>query len=165
MFREDIHGLLGFESDPTFDSVRISIASPETIRQWSKGEVKTPETINYRTWKPEPDGLFCQRIFGPVTDYECACGKYKRVKYRGVVCDRCGVEVTVSRVRREWMGHIELAVPVAHVWFLKSVPSCFSLLLDMTVRDLERVIYYESYLVLDPGGTPLEKKQLLTESE
>ena len=165
MFREDIHGLLGFESDPTFDSVRISIASPETIRQWSKGEVKTPETINYRTWKPEPDGLFCQRIFGPVTDYECACGKYKRIKYRGVVCDRCGVEVTVSRVRREWMGHIELAVPVAHVWFLKSVPSCFSLLLDMTVRDLERVIYYESYLVLDPGSTPLEKKQLLTENE
>ena len=165
MSREDVRGLLGFGAEPAFDSVRISVASPEAIRQWSKGEVKTPETINYRTWKPEPDGLFCQRIFGPVADYECACGKYKRIKYRGVVCDRCGVEVTVSRVRREWMGHIELAVPVAHIWFLKSVPSCFSLLTDMTVRNLERVIYYESYLVLDPGSTPLEKKQLLTEHD
>ncbi len=156
---------LGFEQEPACDGVRLAIASPDTIRSWAKGEVKTPETINYRTYKPEMDGLFCQRIFGPVVDYECACGKYKRIKYRGVVCDRCGTEVTLSRVRREWMGCIELAVPVAHIWFLKSVPSRFSLLLNMTMRDLERVIYYENYIVLDPKESPLEKKQLLSEQE
>ena len=148
-----------------FDCVSITVASPETIRKWSKGEVKNPETINYRTFKPEPGGLFCQKIFGPVRDYECACGKYKRIKYKDVVCDRCGVEVTIARVRRERMGHIELAVPVAHIWFLKSMPSRLGLLLDMTARSLERVIYYENYMVIDPGKTPLELKQLLTDTE
>jgi DNA-directed RNA polymerase subunit beta' len=148
-----------------FDCVSITVASPETIRKWSKGEVKNPETINYRTFKPEPGGLFCQKIFGPVRDYECACGKYKRIKYKDVVCDRCGVEVTIARVRRERMGHIELAVPVAHIWFLKSMPSRLGLLLDMTARSLERVIYYENYMVVDPGKTPLEMKQLLTDTE
>ncbi|MFL3657718.1 MAG: DNA-directed RNA polymerase subunit beta', partial [Opitutales bacterium] len=145
--------------------VTINVASPETIRSWSRGEVKNPETINYRTFKPEPGGLFCQRIFGPVRDYECACGKYKRIKYKGVICDRCGVEVTVSRVRRSRMGHIELAVPVTHIWFLKSMPSRLGLLLDMTARSLERVIYYEAFMVTDPGRTPLEEKQLLTDQE
>jgi DNA-directed RNA polymerase subunit beta' len=156
---------LGYEKDQSFDQVSISIASPDVIRSWSRGEVKNPETINYRTFKPEPGGLFCQRIFGPVRDYECACGKYKRIKYKGVICDRCGVEVTVSRVRRERMGHIELAVPVSHIWFLKSMPSRLGLLLDITARNLERVIYYENYMVTDPGKTPLEEKQLLTEQE
>lgn len=154
-----------FEKDQSFDSVQISVASPEVIRGWSKGEVKNPETINYRSFRPEPKGLFCQQIFGPVRDYECACGKYKRIKYKGVVCDRCGVEVTVSRVRRERMGHIELAVPVAHIWFLKSMPSRLGLILDLTTKSLERVIYYENYMVTDPGRTPLEEKQLLTEQE
>jgi DNA-directed RNA polymerase subunit beta' len=152
-------------SEKDFDTVSISIASPEEIRQWSKGEVRNPETINYRTFKPEPGGLFCQKIFGPVRDYECACGKYKRIKFKGVTCDRCGVEVTVSRVRRERMGHIELSVPVAHIWFLKSLPSRLGLLLDMTARQLESVIYYEKYLVVDPGKTALELKQILTEQE
>lgn len=156
---------LGFEKDQSFDQVSISVASPDSIRSWSRGEVKNPETINYRTFKPEPGGLFCQRIFGPVRDYECACGKYKRIKYKGVICDRCGVEVTVSRVRRERMGHIELAVPCSHIWFLKSMPSRLGLLLDLTARNLERVIYYENYIVIDPGKTPLEEKQLLTEQE
>ena len=156
---------LGFEKDQSFDQVSISVASPDTIRSWSRGEVKNPETINYRTFKPEPGGLFCQRIFGPVRDYECACGKYKRIKYKGVICDRCGVEVTVARVRRERMGHIELAVPCSHIWFLKSMPSRLGLLLDLTARNLERVIYYENYIVVDPGKTPLEEKQLLTEQE
>jgi DNA-directed RNA polymerase subunit beta' len=156
---------LGSEKDQSFDQVSIAVASPDVIRSWSRGEVKNPETINYRTFKPEPGGLFCQRIFGPVRDYECACGKYKRIKYKGVVCDRCGVEVTMSRVRRERMGHIELAVPVSHIWFLKSMPSRLGLLLDMTARNLERVIYYENYMVTDPGKTPLEEKQLLTEQE
>ncbi len=166
MSTEEVRQVLGFDRDESsFDSVSISVASPETIRSWSKGEVKNPETINYRTFKPEPGGLFCQRIFGPVRDYECACGKYKRIKYKDVVCDRCGVEVTVSRVRRERMGHIELAVPVSHIWFLKSMPSRIGLLLDLTARNLERVIYYENYMVIDPGRTPLEEKQLLTESE
>src|SRR5690554_830135 len=165
MSTEETRELLGAERDQSFDSVSISIASPETIRLWSRGEVKNPETINYRTFKPEPGGLFCQRIFGPVRDYECACGKYKRIKFKGVVCDRCGVEVTVARVRRERMGHIELAVPVTHIWFLKSMPSRLGLLLDMTARNLERVIYYENYMVTDPGKTPLEEKQLLTEQE
>ena len=165
MITEQLQDTLGLESNQSFDSVSITVASPDTIRSWSRGEVKNPETINYRTFKPEPGGLFCQRIFGPVRDYECACGKYKRIKYKGVVCDRCGVEVTVSRVRRERMGHIELAVPVSHIWFLKSMPSRLGLLLDVTARNLERVIYYENYMVVDPGKTPLEEKQLLTEQE
>ena len=147
------------------DRVSITVASPDVIRSWSKGEVKNPETINYRTFKPEPGGLFCQKIFGPVRDYECACGKYKRIKYKGVVCDRCGVEVTVSRVRRDRMGHIELAVPVSHIWFLKSMPSRLGLLLNMTAKSLERVLYYEQYMVTDPGSTPLEEKQLLSDKE
>ena len=139
-----------------FDQIRISIASPERIRSWSFGEIKKPETINYRTFKPERDGLFCARIFGPIKDYECLCGKYKRMKYRGIICEKCGVEVTLSKVRRERMGHIELASPVAHIWFLKSLPSRIGLLLDMTLKDLERVLYFESYMVLEPGLTPLE---------
>ena len=165
MSKKDSINILGFEKEKSFDSVSISIASPESIRSWSRGEIKNPETINYRTFKPEPGGLFCQRIFGPVRDYECACGKYKRIKFKGVVCDRCGVEVTQSRVRRERMGRIELAVPVSHIWFLKSMPSRLGLLLDITARNLERVIYYENYMVTDPGRTPLEEKQLLTEQE
>ncbi|MEZ5413922.1 MAG: DNA-directed RNA polymerase subunit beta' [Opitutaceae bacterium] len=162
--REEARNALG-ETESPFDCVSITVASPETIRKWSKGEVKNPETINYRTFKPEPGGLFCQKIFGPVRDYECACGKYKRIKYKDVVCDRCGVEVTIARVRRERMGHIELAVPVTHIWFLKSMPSRLGLLLDMTARSLERVIYYENYMVIDPGKTPLEPHQLLTDTE
>ncbi len=162
--REEVRNALGDVVSP-FDCVSITVASPETIRKWSKGEVKNPETINYRTFKPEPGGLFCQKIFGPVRDYECACGKYKRIKYKDVVCDRCGVEVTIARVRRERMGHIELAVPVTHIWFLKSMPSRLGLLLDMTARALERVIYYENFMVIDPGKTPLEPHQLLTDTE
>jgi DNA-directed RNA polymerase subunit beta' len=162
--REEVRQVMGSDENP-FDSVSITVASPEIIRAWSKGEVKNPETINYRTFKPEPGGLFCQKIFGPVRDYECACGKYKRIKYKDVVCDRCGVEVTIARVRRERMGHIELSVPVSHIWFLKSMPSRLGLLLDMTARSLERVIYYENYMVVNAGKTPLELKQLLTETE
>ncbi len=165
MSTEIARDVLGYEATKSFDQVGISVASPDAIREWSRGEVKNPETINYRTFKPEPGGLFCQRIFGPVRDYECACGKYKRIKYKGVICDRCGVEVTVSRVRRDRMGHIELAVPVSHIWFLKSMPSRLGLLLDITARNLERVIYYENYLVIDPGKTPLEERQLLTDQE
>ncbi|GHC11010.1 DNA-directed RNA polymerase subunit beta' [Cerasicoccus arenae] len=165
MSTQEAREALGFDHDQSFDSVSITVASADTIRGWSRGEVKNPETINYRTFKPEPGGLFCQRIFGPVRDYECACGKYKRIKFKGVICDRCGVEVTVARVRRERMGHIELAVPVSHIWFLKSMPSRLGLLLDMTARSLERVIYYENYMVVDPGKTPMEPKQLLTEQE
>jgi DNA-directed RNA polymerase subunit beta' len=149
----------------TFDQIQIGIASPERIRSWSFGEIKKPETINYRTFKPERDGLFCARIFGPVKDYECLCGKYKRMKYKGVVCEKCGVEVTVTKVRRERMGHIELAAPVAHIWFLKSLPSRIGLLLDMQLKQLERVLYFESYIVTEPGLTALEKYQLLTEDE
>ena len=149
----------------TFDQIQIGIASPERIRSWSFGEIKKPETINYRTFKPERDGLFCARIFGPVKDYECLCGKYKRMKYKGVVCEKCGVEVTVTKVRRERMGHIELAAPVAHIWFLKSLPSRIGLLLDMQLKQLERVLYFESYIVTEPGLTPLEKFQLITEDE
>jgi DNA-directed RNA polymerase subunit beta' len=134
-------------------------------RSWSFGEIKKPETINYRTFKPERDGLFCARIFGPIKDYECLCGKYKRMKYRGVVCEKCGVEVTVQKVRRERMGHIELAAPVAHIWFLKSLPSRIGLMLDMTLRDLERILYFENYVVIEPGLTPLTYGQLLTEDE
>ncbi|MGZ8217185.1 DNA-directed RNA polymerase subunit beta' [Methylomagnum sp.] len=148
-----------------FDSIRISLASPDMIRSWSFGEVKKPETINYRTFKPERDGLFCAKIFGPVSDYECLCGKYKRLKHRGVICEKCGVEVTLSKVRRERMGHIELASPVAHIWFLKSLPSRIALLLDMTLREIERVLYFESYVVVEPGMTPLNRAQLLTEEE
>ncbi len=149
----------------TFDQIQIGLASPERIRSWSFGEIKKPETINYRTFKPERDGLFCARIFGPVKDYECLCGKYKRMKYKGVVCEKCGVEVTVTKVRRERMGHIELAAPVAHIWFLKSLPSRIGLLLDMQLKQLERILYFESYVVIEPGLTPLEKYQLLSEDE
>src|SRR5210317_1985812 len=148
-----------------FDKISISIASPEAIKSWSFGEIKKPETINYRTFKPERDGLFCARIFGPTKDYECLCGKYKRMKYRGVVCEKCGVEVTLQKVRRERMGHIELASPVAHIWFLKSLPSRIGLLLDMTLRDIERVLYFESYIVTDPGMTGLDYGQLLTDEQ
>ena len=148
-----------------FDAIRIGLASPAMIRSWSYGEVKKPETINYRTFKPERDGLFCAKIFGPVSDYECLCGKYKRLKHRGVICEKCGVEVTISKVRRERMGHIDLASPVAHIWFLKSLPSRIALLLDMTLRSIERVLYFESFVVLDPGMTPLERGQLLTDEE
>lgn len=148
-----------------FDSIKIGLSSPEKIRSWSYGEVKKPETINYRTFKPERDGLFCAKIFGPVKDYECLCGKYKRLKHRGVICEKCGVEVTLSKVRRERMGHIELASPVAHIWFLKSLPSRLGLVLDMTLRDIERVLYFEAYVVTDPGMTPLVRGQLLTEDD
>lgn len=146
-----------------FDAIRISLASPEKIRSWSYGEVKKPETINYRTFKPERDGLFCAKTFGPIKDYECLCGKYKRLKHRGVICEKCGVEVTLAKVRRERMGHIELACPVAHIWYLKSLPSRIGILLDMTLRDIERILYFETYVVVDPGVTPLEKGQLLSE--
>ncbi|MDZ5448052.1 DNA-directed RNA polymerase subunit beta' [Labrys sp. ZIDIC5] len=149
----------------TFDQIKISIASPEKILSWSYGEIKKPETINYRTFKPERDGLFCARIFGPIKDYECLCGKYKRMKYKGVICEKCGVEVTLSRVRRERMGHIELAAPVAHIWFLKSLPSRIGLLMDMTLKDLERILYFEYYVVIEPGLTPLKERQLLSEDE
>src|SRR6201996_3793393 len=148
-----------------FDQIRISIASPEKILSWSYGEIKKPETINYRTFKPERDGLFCARIFGPVKDYECLCGKYKRMKYKGIVCEKCGVEVTVQKVRRERMAHIELASPVAHIWFLKSLPSRIGLMLDMKLKDLEQVLYFEKYVVIEPGLTPLTDRQLLTEDE
>jgi DNA-directed RNA polymerase subunit beta' len=150
---------------PGFDGIKISIASPEQVRAWSYGEVKKPETINYRTFKPERDGLFCARIFGPIKDYECLCGKYKRMKYRGVVCEKCGVEVTLSKVRRDRMGHIELASPVAHIWFTKSLPSRIGLLLDMPLKDLEKILYFESYIVIDPGMTPFKTHQILTEEE
>jgi DNA-directed RNA polymerase subunit beta' len=150
---------------PTFDQIRISLASPEKIRSWSFGEIKKPETINYRTFKPERDGLFCARIFGPTKDYECLCGKYKRMKYKGIICEKCGVEVTLARVRRERMGHIELASPVAHIWFLKSLPSRIALMLDMALKDVERVLYFEYYIVTEPGLTPLKPNQLLTEDE
>src|SRR5437868_1660722 len=148
-----------------FDQIRISIASPEKILSWSYGEIKKPETINYRTFKPERDGLFCARIFGPIKDYECLCGKYKRMKYKGIICEKCSVEVTLSRVRRERMGHIELAAPVPPIWFLKSLPSRIGLLLDMTLKELERILYFESYIVLDAGLTPLKDRQLLSEDE
>src|SRR5579864_2187056 len=150
---------------PTFDRIKISLASPDQILRWSHGEIKKPETINYRTFKPERDGLFCARIFGPVKDYECLCGKYKRMKYKGIVCEKCGVEVTVQKVRRDRMGHIELASPVAHIWFLKSLPSRIGLILDMTLKDLERVLYFENYIVIEPGLTPLKDRQLLSEDE
>ena len=149
----------------SFKGIRIGIASPEKIRSWSFGEVKKPETINYRTLKPERDGLFCEKIFGPSKDFECSCGKYKRLRYKNVICDRCGVEVTSSKVRRERMGHIELASPCSHIWFFKGVPSKMGLVLDMSPRDLEEVLYFVSYVVIDPGQAPLEKKQTLSDKE
>jgi DNA-directed RNA polymerase subunit beta' len=163
--KESARELLGLDKVNQVEYVAIAVASPDAIRSWSKGEVKNPETINYRTFKPEKGGLFCERIFGPVKDWECSCGKYKRIKHRGVVCDRCGVEVTLARVRRERMGHIELAVPVCHIWFFKCMPSRIGLVLDMTARNLERVIYYEDYMVVDPGSTPLKQHQLLSEHD
>jgi len=163
---KDLLGLLKSQTQiEDFDSIRIGLASPQLIRSWSFGEVKKPETINYRTFKPERDGLFCAKIFGPVKDYECLCGKYKRLKHRGVICEKCGVEVALSKVRRDRMGHIELASPVAHIWFLKSLPSRIGLLLDMTLRDIERVLYFESFVVIDPGMTTLEKGQLLSDEQ
>ena len=153
---EDLFSLFEKPKNPlNFNALRISLASPEKIRSWSHGEVKKPETINYRTFKPERDGLFCAKIFGPTKDYECNCGKYKRMRHRGVVCEKCGVEVIQSKVRRERMGHIDLATPVAHIWFLKSLPSRIGTLLDMTLKELEKVLYFESYVVIDPGKTPL----------
>ncbi len=149
----------------TFDQIRINIASPEQIRSWSYGEIKKPETINYRTFKPERDGLFCARIFGPIKDYECLCGKYKRMKFRGIICEKCGVEVTLAKVRRERMGHIELASPVAHIWFMKSLPSRIGLMVDLTLKELEKILYFESYVVLEPGTTDLKMHQLLTEDQ
>ena len=148
-----------------FDGIKIGIASPDKIREWSYGEVKKPETINYRTLRPERDGLYCEKIFGPTKDFECACGKYKRLRYKNVICDRCGVEVTRSKVRRERMGHIELASPCSHIWFFKGVPSKMGLVLDMSPRDLEEVLYFVSYVVLDPGAAPLEKKQTISDKE
>lgn len=152
-------------SETDFDAIRIAIASPEKIREWSYGEVKKSETINYRTFKPERDGLFCAKIFGPVKDWECLCGKYKRIRHRGVVCEKCGVEVTQAKVRRERMGHIELACPVSHIWFFKGLPSRIGQLLDMPVKKLETILYFENYVVLDPGQTELEERQLLTEDQ
>src|SRR3982751_2224842 len=162
----ELMNIFGQVSGPqSFDQIRISISSPEKILSWSYGEIKKPETINYRTFKPERDGLFCARIFGPIKDYECLCGKYKRMKYKGVICEKCGVEVTLARVRRDRMGHIELAAPVAHIWFLKSLPSRIGLLLDMTLKELERVLYFEHYIVTEPGLTPMKQYQLLSEDE
>ncbi len=162
----DLLNLFNQQRQPAdFDSIKVSLAPPEVIRSWSWGEVKKPETINYRTFKPERDGLFCAAIFGPVKDYECLCGKYKRMKHRGVVCEKCGTEVTLTKVRRERMGHIDLATPVAHIWFLKSLPSRIGLMLDITLVDVERVLYFESYIVVDPSYTMLEKGQLLTDEQ
>lgn len=162
---QDMLAMWGPQDPTDFKAVRIGLASPDEIRSWSYGEVKRPETINYRTFKPERDGLFCAKIFGPIKDYECLCGKYKRLKHRGIICEKCGVEVTLSRVRRERMGHIELASPVAHIWFLKSLPSRIGLLLDMSLRDIERILYFETYLVIEPGMTPLKQGQLLNDDE
>src|SRR5262244_125137 len=162
---EDLFSLFEKPKNPVaFEALRVSVASPDTIRSWSHGEVKKPETINYRTFKPERDGLFCAKIFGPTKDYECNCGKYKRMRHRGVVCEKCGVEVIQSKVRRERMGHIDLATPVAHIWFLKSLPSRIGTLLDMTLKELEKVLYFESYVVIDPGSTPLQERELLSEA-
>jgi DNA-directed RNA polymerase subunit beta' len=163
---ETIYDFFAKPTDPKlYTGVEIALASPEQIRQWSHGEVKKPETINYRTFKPERDGLFCAKIFGPIKDYECNCGKYKRMKHRGVVCEKCGVEVIQSKVRRDRLGHIELATPVAHIWFLKSLPSKIGNLLDITLKNMEKVLYFDSYVVLDPKETPLEKYQLLSEEK
>ena len=148
-----------------FSAIQVQLASPETVLSWSFGEVTKPETINYRSFKPERDGLFCERIFGPVKDWECNCGKYKRIRFRGIVCDRCGVEVTQSKVRRERMGHIKLAVPVSHIWFVKSLPSRIGYLLDLSVRELEKIIYYEAYIIIDPGNTSYQERDIITEEE
>ncbi len=148
-----------------FDAIQIGLASPEKIREWSRGEVKKPETINYRTLKPEKDGLFCEKIFGPSKDWECHCGKYKKIRYKGVVCDRCGVEITKASVRRERMGHIELAAPVSHIWYFKGIPSRMGLILDLSPRVLEKVLYFASYIVLESGNTNLVYKQVLSEAE
>ena len=145
-----------------FSKIKITLASPEKIKSWSFGEIKKPETINYRTFRPEKDGLFCARIFGPIKDYECLCGKYKRMKFRGIICEKCGVEVTRSNVRRDRMGHIELACPVSHIWFLKSLPSRISAAVDMKLKDVEKVLYFESFIVIEPGLTKLKKSQLLS---
>src|SRR6266853_892142 len=165
----ELMNIFGQVSGPqSFDQIKISIASPERIRSWSYGEIKKPETINYRTFKPERDGLFCARIFGPIKDYECLCGKYKRMKYRGIICEKCGVEVTLSKVRRDRMGHIELASPVAHIWFLKSLPSRIGLLLDMTLKALERILYFEYYVVTDAGmvnDDKIKRAKLLSEED
>ena len=164
--RQDIAKL--FKQEPIeqrFSKIKITLASPEKIKSWSFGEIKKPETINYRTFRPEKDGLFCARIFGPIKDYECLCGKYKRMKFRGIICEKCGVEVTRSNVRRDRMGHIELACPVAHIWFLKSLPSRISLAIDMKLKEVEKVLYFESFIVIEPGLTKLTKKQLLTEDQ
>lgn len=161
--RDLVRQLKNEKRSAEFDALRIKLASPEEVRSWSYGEVKKPETINYRTFKPEREGLFCAKIFGPIKDYECLCGKYKRLKHRGVVCEKCGVEVTLAKVRRERMGHIELASPVAHIWYLKSLPSRIGLLLDITLRDIERILYFEAYVVVDPGMTDLKLRQLLSE--
>jgi DNA-directed RNA polymerase subunit beta' len=166
MMNQDLMNVFGNQPiAPVFDEIKISIASPDQIKSWSYGEIKKPETINYRTFKPERDGLFCARIFGPIKDYECLCGKYKRMKFKGIICEKCGVEVTLQRVRRERMGHIELAAPVAHIWFLKSLPSRIGLMLDMPLKDIERVLYFEQYIVIEPGLTPLTHRQLLTEED
>jgi len=163
---KDIFNFFEKPKDPlSFNAIRIQLASPEKVRDWSHGEVKKPETINYRTFKPERDGLFCAKIFGPIKDYECLCGKYKRMKHRGVVCEKCGVEVIQSKVRRERLGHIVLATPVAHIWFLKSLPSRIGNLLDMTMKDLEKVLYCEAYVVIDPGSTPFTMGEVLTEEK
>src|SRR5437660_178048 len=163
---EDLFSLFEKPKNPlSFNAIRISLASPDKIRSWSHGEVKKPETINYRTFKPERDGLFCAKIFGPTKDYECNCGKYKRMRHRGVVCEKCGVEVIQSKVRRERMGHIEPATPVVHIWFVKSLPSRIGALLDMSLKEIEKVLYFESYIVVDPGETPLQYKELLTETQ
>src|ERR671921_1274651 len=163
---QEVMNLFNQTAQPqSFDQIKISIASPEKILSWSYGEIKKPETINYRTFKPERDGLFCARIFGPIKDYECLCGKYKRMKYKGIICEKCGVEVTLARVRRERMGHIELASPVAHIWFLKSLPSRIAMMLDMPLKDIERVLYFEYYIVTEPGLTPLKQHQLLSEDD
>ncbi len=163
---KDLLNLFNQQRPPLdFDAIKIALASPDLIRSWSFGEVKKPETINYRTFKPERDGLFCAAIFGPIKDYECLCGKYKRMKHRGVVCEKCGTEVTLAKVRRERMGHIDLASPVAHIWFLKSLPSRIGLMLDMTLRDIERILYFEAFVVTEPGLTPMERGQLLNEEQ
>ncbi len=163
---EELYNFFAKPKDPSsYNAVKISLASPEKIRERSHGEVKKPETINYRTFKPERDGLFCSKIFGPIKDYECNCGKYKRMKHRGIVCEKCGVEVIQSKVRRERMGHIELASPVAHIWFLKCLPSKIGNLVDLTLKDLERVLYFENYIVIDPKDTPLAKGSLLTDDQ
>ena len=166
MAMDDLFSLFEKPKNPVkFNALKISLADPETIRGWSYGEVTKPETINYRTLKPERDGLFCAKIFGPVKDYECICGKYKRLRHRGVVCEKCGVEVIQSKVRRERMGHIELACPVAHIWFLKSLPSRIGTILDITLRDLEKVLYFEAYIVTDPADSQYEVGDLLNEKE